>query len=395
MSLTVKAGDTLWSLARNMGIPLRALVAANPGVDPRRLRVGQKLSVPGSRDDFSPERVRHDASAQRALRELEQTAGPTFSARELMRAIDRGTADYDANMAGGELKDFAQWAKAHQEHLTGGAKKVMALYSDAAASAREQGRTGLTDAERARLLQRMALVNEGSPGSPRRPSPSPSPSPAPGDGPKSARDWQREALQDPAGIFKRQVRDRRWNNDPDAPLYSGHCAIASLAMAAEAFGRERKGLDTKNHSKDQDSIDDVARLMPDKFKVEKNGGHTWLSRTSSGPKAGTYPYQMAAAAEKLGLEHKGRSGMSMSELDQALAKGHMVCLSGEAGAAFRAAQGHSFSGGHSILVMGKTSDGRYLVCDPLSKKGPTKLTRAQLASFDTRGYTSTEVWRGK
>lgn len=43
---TVKAGETLAQIARSYGIKLDTLTAANPGLDPRKLRVGQTLSVP-------------------------------------------------------------------------------------------------------------------------------------------------------------------------------------------------------------------------------------------------------------------------------------------------------------------------------------------------------------
>ena len=43
---TIKAGETLNTVARQHGVKLDALKAANPGVDPRRLRVGQTLNLP-------------------------------------------------------------------------------------------------------------------------------------------------------------------------------------------------------------------------------------------------------------------------------------------------------------------------------------------------------------
>ena len=43
---TVKAGETLAQIARKYGIKLDALLAANPRLDPRRLQVGQTLSLP-------------------------------------------------------------------------------------------------------------------------------------------------------------------------------------------------------------------------------------------------------------------------------------------------------------------------------------------------------------
>ena len=44
---TVVAGDTLSGIAPKVGVTLAALEAANPGVDSTRLRIGQKLKVPG------------------------------------------------------------------------------------------------------------------------------------------------------------------------------------------------------------------------------------------------------------------------------------------------------------------------------------------------------------
>jgi LysM repeat protein len=43
----VKAGETPSMIARKYGVKLEALMAANPRVDARRLRVGQTLAVPG------------------------------------------------------------------------------------------------------------------------------------------------------------------------------------------------------------------------------------------------------------------------------------------------------------------------------------------------------------
>jgi LysM repeat protein len=44
----VRPGDTLASIARTHKLTLNALTAANPGVEPRRLRVGQTLRIPAS-----------------------------------------------------------------------------------------------------------------------------------------------------------------------------------------------------------------------------------------------------------------------------------------------------------------------------------------------------------
>jgi LysM repeat protein len=43
---TVTISDTFYSIARRYGIAVPALAAANPGVDPNRLRIGQQICVP-------------------------------------------------------------------------------------------------------------------------------------------------------------------------------------------------------------------------------------------------------------------------------------------------------------------------------------------------------------
>ena len=45
---TVKAGETAIVIARKYGVKLEALLGANPGLDPRRLRVGQAVRIPGT-----------------------------------------------------------------------------------------------------------------------------------------------------------------------------------------------------------------------------------------------------------------------------------------------------------------------------------------------------------
>jgi len=45
---TVKAGETPYAIARQYRVKLDSLIAANPGLDPKRLRAGQLLNVPSS-----------------------------------------------------------------------------------------------------------------------------------------------------------------------------------------------------------------------------------------------------------------------------------------------------------------------------------------------------------
>ena len=44
----VSTGDTLWSIARRFDVSVAAIIEANPGIDPLRLREGQTVHVPSS-----------------------------------------------------------------------------------------------------------------------------------------------------------------------------------------------------------------------------------------------------------------------------------------------------------------------------------------------------------
>ncbi|MDA8238002.1 MAG: LysM peptidoglycan-binding domain-containing protein [Chloroflexi bacterium] len=44
---TVKKGDTMWAIAQRYGVSLADLKAANPDVDPRAMRIGTVLVIPG------------------------------------------------------------------------------------------------------------------------------------------------------------------------------------------------------------------------------------------------------------------------------------------------------------------------------------------------------------
>jgi LysM repeat protein len=43
---TVQAGETLAAIARKYGVRLNSLLSANPGIEPRHMRVGQTLNIP-------------------------------------------------------------------------------------------------------------------------------------------------------------------------------------------------------------------------------------------------------------------------------------------------------------------------------------------------------------
>jgi LysM repeat protein len=45
---SIRAGDTPYSIARQYQIKVGSLLSANPGLDPKKMRVGQVLNIPAS-----------------------------------------------------------------------------------------------------------------------------------------------------------------------------------------------------------------------------------------------------------------------------------------------------------------------------------------------------------
>ena len=60
----MERGDTLYSLARWARVSLRALLAANPGIDPRRIEAGDLVRLPEGARDPAPGRARERRPAR-------------------------------------------------------------------------------------------------------------------------------------------------------------------------------------------------------------------------------------------------------------------------------------------------------------------------------------------
>ena len=54
MYYVVRPGDTLYSIARKYNVSLAELIAANPGIDPDRLQVGQLICIPKGKPSPKP-----------------------------------------------------------------------------------------------------------------------------------------------------------------------------------------------------------------------------------------------------------------------------------------------------------------------------------------------------
>jgi LysM repeat protein len=53
-SYTIKSGDTLTKIAHAHGTTVKAIEAANPGLDPNHIKVGQKLNIPAKAEAAAP-----------------------------------------------------------------------------------------------------------------------------------------------------------------------------------------------------------------------------------------------------------------------------------------------------------------------------------------------------
>ncbi len=76
---TVAKGETLYRLSRRYRVPVAALMAANSGLDPRKMRVGQVIAIPG---------------VARAGETVRFTPGPLGSKPAKASTPDRGTLRY-------------------------------------------------------------------------------------------------------------------------------------------------------------------------------------------------------------------------------------------------------------------------------------------------------------
>ncbi|MBX5477073.1 MAG: LysM peptidoglycan-binding domain-containing protein, partial [Clostridia bacterium] len=78
---TVVAGDTYFRLAQQFGTTVAAIAAANPGVDPNNLQIGQVLCIPtGAPTTCPPGTVAHTVVAGDTYFRLAQQFGTTVAA---------------------------------------------------------------------------------------------------------------------------------------------------------------------------------------------------------------------------------------------------------------------------------------------------------------------------
>ena len=77
---TIRAGDTLYSLARRYNTTVDAIQKANPGLDPRSLQVGRRICIPGSEPVSCPDGTLYTIKAGDTLYGLARRYNTTVAA---------------------------------------------------------------------------------------------------------------------------------------------------------------------------------------------------------------------------------------------------------------------------------------------------------------------------
>jgi hypothetical protein len=161
----------------------------------------------------------------------------------------------------------------------------------------------------------------------------------------------------------------------------------------------------------------VFGLEKSKLSVEQSIHHARLSYGDKSDKDSTQNSEIAQGAAALGLNVKplpytNVTSAKMDALDAQLDKRHVLQLAGEPGdpngggptpyqkamneayAADGLKTKYTYTGHHSIFVLGRTKAGNYVVGDPISEVGMVTLTRAQLRDFVSRwGGSGNALWR--
>ncbi len=169
---------------------------------------------------------------------------------------------------------------------------------------------------------------------------------------------------DPSTYFMTQFLDQKWN--PYGPTKSNDCGPASVAMAVLRYGKEFPGGNPTNH----------ASLIAAARRYANASGSTCTNLDD-----------LTASAQAAGLHVEAVNGMSA--IDRALENGKSIVLVGNPRKSFEsslgsAAYGNSGGGDHIVLVVEQTADGKYVVCDSLSRTGPLTLSRQQLKDYSDR-----------
>jgi len=88
-TVTIRRGDTLSAIARRNNLSLQRLRSANPGVNARKLQIGQRIKLPGASDGFDAAPARRRAAATSTTTPRARNSTVTPSQRTATNAAQR------------------------------------------------------------------------------------------------------------------------------------------------------------------------------------------------------------------------------------------------------------------------------------------------------------------
>jgi membrane-bound lytic murein transglycosylase D len=127
VKVRVQPGDTMGKLAHSFGVRLGDLLAMNPKLNPRRLRIGQMVYIPPSAQSGTQSR-RHTQVAKSSVRRKAAAtyAAPHRNQRKLVHVVKKGDNLWDiAQSYGINHRDIMRWNGKHSSSLKVGQKLVL------------------------------------------------------------------------------------------------------------------------------------------------------------------------------------------------------------------------------------------------------------------------------
>jgi hypothetical protein len=186
---------------------------------------------------------------------------------------------------------------------------------------------------------------------------------------------QAKPIQEAKGCF---ITQEKSPTNKNAKNVNSDCGPTSLAMAAKRWNKVPKGYSASPQGVEQ-FISYLRKLMTGKNNHQ----------------AGTNGKQVAHAAESIGIHASIIRNMTLDSLNKGLSHQNMVIAGGNPAAPGAYAQSLSekqykhFNGSHWILVVARGKNDHYIVDDPMSLKGPLKITSSEM-----NGYLHTRANEG-
>ena len=121
----IHRGDTLGKIARSFGVSVNELMAMNPQLSPRRLRIGQTVYVPPNKKALRASRAT-SRSRRTALASRSSYTAPHRNRRKIVYKVRKGDTMWDIAQAYGiSYKDIRRWNGKRSSRLHLGQKLVL------------------------------------------------------------------------------------------------------------------------------------------------------------------------------------------------------------------------------------------------------------------------------